>query len=137
MATRLTDYLKGRKPQGFVSKAHYFPDGDYVTFFWTDEDHVAERVDDLLTVYHSAADRSKLVGLKIKSVRHILAKLMDFNSVREGQDLSLGILFLAGLALGKNASVDPEERGRRYEDIRKVAGPAPMPTLEPEPQACP
>lgn len=77
MAQNLTEYLAGRKCQGFKAVPHYFPGGDFVTCYFSNEECFEQRVDDLLTVYLSM-DTKELVGCKITGVKHVLQTAADF-----------------------------------------------------------
>lgn len=59
---------------GFVPRPWYNRHGDCIVFKAEDVGVVAERVDDILTLYYSAEDRSP-VGFQIKGVRHLMHKL--------------------------------------------------------------
>ena len=58
----------------FRAEPWYNPYGDCVTYQVADEAIVAERVDELLTVYTSAVD-GRAIGFQIKGVQAILKKL--------------------------------------------------------------
>ena len=49
----LAEYLQGKRPGRFQPRAHYVADGDTLVFYFKDDESYAERVDELLTVYHS------------------------------------------------------------------------------------
>ena len=97
MADELTVYLKTAKPRGFRSRPFYSPEGDCLTFYFADEDHHAERMDEFLTVYRSM-DRDKFVGFKLKGVAHLLELVGNFCfQVFDGNgDLKLSMLLAAG-----------------------------------------
>ena len=71
MADELTSFLTGKGVKEFRPHPYYSPDGDFLTFFLSDGDSIAKRVDELLTVYLSP-QTNDLVGAKIKGVTHIL-----------------------------------------------------------------
>jgi hypothetical protein len=125
MADRLTDYLKDRQPKEFVSRPLYFKEGDFVSYFLEDCPYLAERVDELLTVYRAMDDKGRLVGCKIKGVRKLQQRMGEFgfaivNTVTKR--ILLGPLFLGGLALAENPSLqDSSQRRSRYEEICHVA----------------
>ncbi len=121
MDETLNEYLEGRKVKGFTSRPRYFRDGDFVSYYLVDEDHYAERVDELLTVYRSMKDRNRLVGCKIKGVSRILETLGSFAvSIHDGNgQILLGPLFLGSMALARNPSLkNDQERRSRYEEVR-------------------
>jgi hypothetical protein len=71
MAMTLMEYLEGKECREFIPRPHYFQDGDYVTYFATDELAFEERIDQLLTIYR-CMETNALIGCKIKGVRRIL-----------------------------------------------------------------
>jgi hypothetical protein len=110
MADDLMTYLSGREATGFEPKPFYSQDGDFLTFFFIDADHYADRVDDRLTVYLSM-DTGELVGCKIKGVRRILDTLGRFGINLTDGHVQLSFLFLPG-AMSREG-----DRQRRYEEI--------------------
>ncbi|MBU4271707.1 MAG: hypothetical protein KKA28_07600 [Planctomycetes bacterium] len=114
MAQELTEYLEGRSVSRFASVPHYFRDGDFVTFYVSDERYYAERVDQLLTVYRSATTGA-MIGCKIKGVRHILSTLGDFAVVVRDGAIQLGLFFLAAAL-----DIDPSKR-RFYHEVARLA----------------
>ena len=114
MAQDLMTYLEGRESAGFEPHPYYSPDGDFLTFFFRDDDHYAERVDELLTVYLSMKD-GELVGCKIKGVRRILDTLDKFGVEIEDGGLLLSFLFLSG-ALLSGALSQNDQRVKWYEE---------------------
>lgn len=111
MAETLIDYLKGKESLGFESKPVYSRVGDFLTLFLRDEAYYAERVDDILTVYHSVA-ADELIGCKIKGVQRLLGTLGKFGVSVEDADIELTFLFLAG-------ALDSPNMRTRYESLGK------------------
>lgn len=71
----LEEYLETRKPggNGFKAVPHYFPDGDFISCFASDERCYAKQVGERLTVYYS--DKTgEVVGCKIKGVKAIMGR---------------------------------------------------------------
>ena len=97
---QLTEYMTGRKAQGFTPHSFYSKEGDFLTYYFCDEDFYADRIDDILTIYRTM-DQADFVGFKLKGIRHLLDTLGDFTlQVRDGDGaLKLGMLFLAGMSL--------------------------------------
>lgn len=93
----LDQYLEGRKAKGFTSVPHYFRDGDFVSFFLSDERCYSERVDDLLTVYLSEKT-GEMVGCKVKGVRLLLETLDAFSVTIDDGRVRLSWLFLSAAA---------------------------------------
>ena len=108
MAQDFDTFLKGARCK-FVARAHYFVDGDFVTYYQADERCYAKRVDDLVTVYLSMAT-NKLVGCKIKGVRRLLREGGNFGVLVKDEGLRLSFLFLIGLTL----NVADDERRKMY-----------------------
>ena len=111
MAEDLLTYLAGKEAMGFEPRPYYSPDGDFLTFFFREDDHYAERVDDLLTVYHSMENHEP-VGYKIKGVRLIFETLGEFGVEVEGGEVSMGFLFLSG-ALSPDGEPEAVQRDRQ------------------------
>ncbi len=93
MATTLTEYLKENPPGEFRSVPHYFPSGDYLTYFVSDEPCFAKRIDDVVTVY-LANGSERLVGCKVKGVKHILRTAGEFRVEVQDGDVKLGFFFV-------------------------------------------
>jgi hypothetical protein len=94
----LTDYIKQNPAKEFRAAPIYFPTGDFLTYLLQDTPFIAERLDDVVTIYLSRSSR-ELVGFKVKGVRHILKKAGDFGVVVGGGDgIRLGLFFFAGAA---------------------------------------
>jgi hypothetical protein len=108
MANELVEYLKGRRPLGFRSRPFISRDGDFLTFYFEDADHFAERVDDILTVYRSM-DGNRFVGFKLKGVAHLLDTVGDFffHVFGDNGELLLSMLLIAGTLKTKEASALP------------------------------
>ena len=110
MAEDLMTYLAGREATRFEPRPFYSPDGDFLTFYFRDEDHYAERVDELLTVYRSM-ENHELIGCKIKGVSRILDTLGRFGVEVEDGEMRMSFLFLSG-------ALNPDgDRRRWYEEI--------------------
>lgn len=110
MAEDLMTYLEGREARGFEPRPFYSRDGDFLTFFFRDADHNAERVDELLTVFLAVTD-GELVGCKIKGVRRILETLGKFGVEVDDGEVKLSFFFLGGALAPENP------RRRWYEEI--------------------
>jgi hypothetical protein len=118
MANSLTEYLTSTRCGKFTPEPMYSAQGDFLTFFFQDDDAYERRVDELLTIYLSEST-DELVGCKIKGVSEILKTLGDFGVMIRNKKLMLSMLFLAGMAVSKT----PESKekyemiGRRTKDI--------------------
>ena len=115
MAEDLMEYLKTHGPEGFRPVPHYFPQGDFVTYYFRNDPSFAQRVDDLLTVF-VAFDTKELVGCKIKGIKHILQTAGDFGVSLDDGVVRLGMFFFVGASLAKD-----EEQRKRYEQIGRKA----------------
>lgn len=118
MAPTLTEYLRANQPGEFRPVPRYFPTGDHLTYYVSDERCYAKRLDHVVTVY-LADGTDRLVGCKVKGVRHILKTAGDFGVGVDGDDIRLGFFFFAGAA--------PDRAGREpvmkwYEALRELAG---------------
>lgn len=115
MAQDLMEYLKTHPPEGFKPVPHYFPQGDFVTYYFRNDPCFAQRVDDLLTVY-LAFETKELVGCKIKGVKHILQTAGDFGVSLDDGAVRLGVFFFVGASLAKD-----EGQRSRYAEIGREA----------------
>lgn len=85
----------------FKAEPRYSPDGDCIVYKMADEAVVAERVDELLTIYNSALD-GRPIGFQIKDV-HAIIKTCGLHglTIEAQQDedgvhsISLNMLLLA------------------------------------------
>jgi hypothetical protein len=123
----LMEYVKQNPAEGFKARPYYSPLGDCLIFYATDEDCYARRVNELLTVYLSMKTQ-KVVGCKIKGIRHIIMpSLGSFFKPEE----RLGSIVLGGMALAKDPdqSSEPSIQDELGEVTRDV--PVEMKELEP------
>jgi hypothetical protein len=91
------DYLGGRKCMGFRAHPYYSKDGDFLTYYFTDDECYAERLDDILTVYRSLTGND-FVGVKLKGVKYLREQLGEFSfhvNRSDGKPM-LAIFFVAG-----------------------------------------
>ncbi|MBW8002534.1 MAG: hypothetical protein FVQ80_11000 [Planctomycetes bacterium] len=100
----LNKYVKGE--QKFVSEPWYNSDGDCIVYQTADEAVVADRIDEILTIYRSAVT-DEAIGFKIKGVQGILNKFgydgLAVNSEQEGttvKSISIIALLLAAYEEG-------------------------------------
>lgn len=107
MANDLTQYILERTPGKFKALPHYSAAGDFLTFFWKNEDAYAHRVDDLVTVYLAFATK-RPVGCKIKGFQRVVMNDAGcfFNY---DEKIKLSYLILAGKALARKRGTDEEE----------------------------
>jgi hypothetical protein len=115
MAQNLTEYLATNKPEGFRPVPHYFPQGDFVTYYFRNDPCYAQRLDDVITVF-LAFGSDELVGCKIKGVKQILQSAGNFDVTIDDGAIKLGIFFFVGAAVAKD-----EAQKKRYEELRRVA----------------
>jgi len=115
MVENLKQYLDEFQCEGFKSTPRYNSRGDFVSYFFKDVPYVAERVDDVLTVYLAEKSR-ELIGCKIKGVRHILKTAGEFGITVDGGDIRLGLFFF----LGAWSAKDDAERQRYYEELQRA-----------------
>jgi hypothetical protein len=120
METTLGQYLEGRTAKGFRPVPHYFRDGDFVSFFFSNDRCFAQRVDELLTVYLSETT-GQMVGCKIKGVRLLLKTLKAFALSIEDDEVRLDWLFLSAGYLSSTS-----EKGY-YEILRERVKDAKVP----------
>lgn len=112
MEQTLTEFLENNRAKGFRKIPHYYPNGDFVTFYFQNDRCYAERVDDRLTVYLSL-DTKELVGCKIKGIRKTLQTAGDFGVDLDLGKIRLNFLFFAGaLSHEKNSC-----QRHRYDEL--------------------
>lgn len=86
--------------------AHYDPDSDCVTFYFSNEPDYAKRLNSRVTIYLSD-ESDELVGCRVKGVRAVLEDIGSFDvSISHGK-VKLTILFVAFHAVFGS---DPESR---------------------------
>ena len=119
----LEDRMEG-SPQ-FNPEPWYNPEGDCIICQMADEAVVAERVDELLTIYRSAVD-NRPIGFQIKGVQAIIRKFgwdgLAFASETDAdgvKSVSVAALLLAAYEVG------PKTLGRRraYADAMQSSPP--------------
>jgi hypothetical protein len=100
----LKDFVTG--PSRFSPEPWYNPDGDCIIYQTSDEAIVAERVDELLTIYRSAIT-GKSIGCQIKGVNAIMTlfglgavSLECRQSGQEITEISLSMFLLAAYEKG-------------------------------------
>ena len=97
----------------FKAEPWYNPHGDCIVYKMADEAVVADRIDELLTVYNSAVD-NRPIGFQIKGVQTIIRKFgfdglaVSSEADAEGvKSISIALLLLAAYEEG------PRTLGRR------------------------
>jgi hypothetical protein len=121
MAATLKEYLRENPPGEFRSVPHYFPSGDYLTYFLTNERCHAKRLDGVVTVY-LGSESGRLVGCKVKGVRHILKTAGAFGvGLDGGGGIRLGLFFFTGAApdlAGREVSMKWYDQLKAIADVR-------------------
>jgi len=103
MTSTLSEYLSTHKPAGFRSEATYFVDGDFLTYFLSNDPYYAERYDDMLTMYKSETT-GELIGCKLKGVKLLVDKMGEFSfSVTDGK-VKLGPLLVTAAMVSRKDS---------------------------------
>lgn len=102
MASGLNEYLeslqRGAKSlPPFSPRPYYEPEGDSLIVYVRSEQSFAKRLNGLLTLFLSTADRS-LVGCEVKGVQRLLRIAGDFGVLVHDQKIKLGILLAFALA---------------------------------------
>jgi len=72
----LAEYLKTNEYKGFNSEPRYFAQGDYLTYFVSEERCYSVRVNDVLTIY-TGIESGQVVGCKLKGFRRSLAAVLS------------------------------------------------------------
>lgn len=84
--------------RGFSKQPHYYPVGDYLTYFADERRCFAIRVNELLTVYVSTAD-SSLVGCKVKGIALVMEQWEKLHVRVSDLDLTLRLFFFSVAAI--------------------------------------
>lgn len=79
----LADTISGKSK--FRAEPWYNPDGDCIVFKVADEAVVADRIDELLTIFNSAVD-DRPIGFQIKGVQAIIRKYGLHGLMVESED---------------------------------------------------
>lgn len=104
----LEDVVAGIEREAFRAEPWYNPHGDCIEFQTVDEAIVADRVDDVLTIYRSALD-DRPIGFRVKGVLALVRAIglegLQFECAVEGDkvvQVSVTALLLAAYARGPN-----------------------------------
>lgn len=110
----LAHQVEGQGPSEFRAEPWFNAPGDCIVFQTVDEAVVAERIDEILTIYHSAID-DRPIGFQIKGVQALIRKFgwdgLAFESQGSGDSItgvSITALLLAAYDEG------PRTLGRRH-----------------------
>jgi len=109
----LDDIMKGTPT--FQAEPWYNPHGDCIVYQLADEAVVAERVDELLTIYNSAID-DRPIGFQIKGIHAILNRFgLDGLAVQSEADAKGGCVKSISIVALLLAAYDegPRTLGRR------------------------
>ena len=131
----LEDLMKGEGKPEFRAEPWYNPYGDCIVYRMVDEAVVAERVDDLLTVYNSAVD-NRPIGFQIKGVQAIINKLgLDGLAVASEADAGrVRTISIAALLLAAYEEREPTlARRRAYASVMDSANKRTIPADELQP----
>lgn len=118
----LKERLEADIPSGLLKEPQYYIAGDYLTYFDSDEECYAFRVNDLLTIY-TGIGSGKLVGCKIKGVMAVLRKVRGMKIEIHAEEISMAFLFLQ---IGFETK-GPEEQ-RQLSEVAARFGGAPVPS---------
>ena len=128
----LADLAQEHGPATFRAEPWYNPHGDCIVFQMADEAVVADRIDDLLTIYRSAVD-NRPIGYQIKGVGAIIKRFgldgLTVESVSDDQvvkAVSIRLLLLAAYDQG------PRTPGRRKAYAAAMDCPAEKQTIPAE-----
>ncbi len=109
----LKNFIRTHPAKGFTPRPYYSAAGDCLIYYATNEDCYAQRVNELLTVYLSMQTR-KVVGCKIKGVRHIIENSLEsFFTTKER---------LSSFVPGAENEPEPVRTGEVREFLRRVHG---------------
>ena len=110
-ARNLDDFLKTaaslREAGPFQPCSFYNSSGDSLEIYASNEDHVAERINTLFTVFVSRKDRHKVTGLVIKNLRKHFGKDSKLNFLVAAGKAKVGVL-LRGAQLAQETRFEHE-----------------------------
>ena len=112
----LEDLVKDAGEPGFRNEAWYNADGDCFVYKSAPVAVVAERVDDVLTIYESAED-GRAIGFKIKGVQHILSSMgchaLAIGAAKDetGQIISVAMILIQALLQTTNKATIATREG--------------------------
>jgi hypothetical protein len=130
-----THFLDGIMPPGgpeFRPEPWYNPDGDCIVHKTVNEAVVADRIDDLLTLYRSANDRRRVIGYQIKGVLALIHKFgWDGIAIECAADhktgevrlISVAALLLVAFGEGPNTVNRRSAYGRTVNDAANASIP--------------
>lgn len=122
----------------FKASAWFNSDMDQLVFMFSDEESVADRVDEYLTVYENGAGQT--VGYKIKGFRWVYELMTRQGRVEEGGFFNLiDAIITAWTAAAATANTDnvlDELRERHYHHVKDLSEGVKLPSLD-ELQAAP
>ncbi len=128
----LADFVEGEP--GFVAEPWYNPHGDCIVYQMADVAVVANRVDEVLTVYESAIDR-RPIGFQIKGVAALVKKFgvdglgFSFEAADgEVKAISVALLLLAAYEEGPH---DMQRRAGYAKAIMRAEGEIAADELQP------
>ncbi len=110
-ARKLDDFLKTpsslQAAGPFQPCSFYNSSGDSLEIYASNEDHVAERINTLFTVFVSRKDRSKVTGLVIKNLSKHFGKNSRLNFLVAAGKAKVGVL-LRGAQLAQETRFEHE-----------------------------
>jgi hypothetical protein len=130
----LKEFVSG--PSGITPEPWFNPEGDCIIYQTSDEPFVADRIDEVLTLYRSL-ENNAVIGYQIKGVNAIL-HIFDFDTLtvacdHDGREISLVAMLLAAYDKGpktigrRQAYTDAFESVPKRQQIRFI-GPVSEPT---------
>lgn len=91
----MTDYFSEKTAgREFSPCAHYDPDADALTFYFSNESDYAKRLNSRVTIYLSD-ETDELVGCRVKGVRSVLEDIGEFDVAVSHGKIRLKMLFVA------------------------------------------
>jgi hypothetical protein len=131
----LKDFVSG--PRGGEHRPWYNPDGDCVIYQTSDEATIAERIDDVLTIYVSAISE-KPIGFQIKGIGAMINQFGWAAAAVECEERNKELLQVSLSALLLTAyESGPKTIGRRQAYIRAFEFSPRQTSLEIPPQYSP
>ena len=111
----------GDKPS-FRPEPWYNAPGDCMIFHFAPDEHYADRIDDLVTVYRSF-EHDRIVGCQVKGIGAVVRKFGDFGVSLGTKQVHLNMLFFVCHVM----AADPTDNAARRRDayytlLRRASG---------------
>jgi hypothetical protein len=118
MATTVLERAAQEAHEGFTGEPRYYREGDYLTCFLRDERCFSRRVNEYVTIYTAIDDDDRLVGCKVKGLRHLCELGASIGVFVSDGEVSLSLILLQVAA----KTGEPETRDQVLELAQTLKG---------------